>query len=46
MSKSYNESIRNQGHAAIEQEIYGEYSSIPTDDDNFALGNRSSHERA
>ncbi|KAI7893472.1 amino acid permease-domain-containing protein, partial [Mucor mucedo] len=30
--KSYNESIRNQGHAAIEQEIYGEYASVPTDD--------------
>ncbi|KAI9482948.1 MAG: amino acid permease-domain-containing protein [Benjaminiella poitrasii] len=32
-SKSYNESIRNQGHAAIEQEIFGEYASVPTDDD-------------
>ncbi|KAI8078328.1 amino acid/polyamine transporter I [Thamnidium elegans] len=28
--KSYNESIRNQGHAAIEQEIFGEYTSVPT----------------
>ncbi|OBZ88543.1 High-affinity methionine permease [Choanephora cucurbitarum] len=30
--KSYNESIRNQGHAAIEQEIYGQYASVPTQD--------------
>ncbi|KAI9267012.1 amino acid permease-domain-containing protein, partial [Helicostylum pulchrum] len=28
--KSYNESIRDQGHAAIEQEIFGEYTSVPT----------------
>lgn len=31
--KSYNESIRNQGHVAIEQEIYGEYTSVPTEDE-------------
>ncbi|KAI8366343.1 amino acid permease-domain-containing protein [Choanephora cucurbitarum] len=30
--KSYNESIRNQGHAAIEQELYGQYASVPTQD--------------
>ncbi|KAL9554593.1 hypothetical protein MBANPS3_002735 [Mucor bainieri] len=29
-SRSYNESIRNQGHAAIENEVFGEYSAVPT----------------
>ncbi|KAG2189920.1 hypothetical protein INT46_001935 [Mucor plumbeus] len=33
-SKSYNESIRNQGHTAMENEIFGEYSSVPTDEIN------------
>ncbi|KAI8079567.1 amino acid/polyamine transporter I [Gilbertella persicaria] len=35
--KSYNESIRNQGHAAIEQEIYGEYDALPTRDESIDL---------
>ncbi|EPB92636.1 hypothetical protein HMPREF1544_00650 [Mucor circinelloides 1006PhL] len=29
-SRSYNETIRNQGHAAIENEVFGEYSAVPT----------------
>ncbi|KAI7907678.1 amino acid/polyamine transporter I [Cokeromyces recurvatus] len=36
-SKSYNESIRNQGHAAIEQEIFREYTSIPNTDEFLEL---------
>jgi amino acid transporter len=29
--KSYNESIRDQGQAAIEQEIFNGYASVPTE---------------
>lgn len=29
---SYNESIRNQAQTNVEQEIHGEYSSIPVED--------------
>ncbi|RCH90854.1 hypothetical protein CU097_011068 [Rhizopus azygosporus] len=32
-AKSYNESIRNQGQAAIEQEIFGGYASVPTEEE-------------
>ncbi|KAI8991796.1 amino acid/polyamine transporter I [Mycotypha africana] len=32
-SKSYNESIRNQGHAALEQEVYGQYTRVPREEE-------------
>ncbi|KAI8339298.1 amino acid permease-domain-containing protein [Blakeslea trispora] len=31
--KSYNESIRNQGHTAIEQEFFEQYTAVPNVDD-------------